>query len=163
MGALIRQIEEKTIMVRYFTCVMIMLAISLSAARTQDKGFGMGIMLGEPTGLNAKIWTSPQNAVDVGLAWSFRGEGFFHFHADYLWHFPRAIRSTERFALYAGIGGLLGGRHESVLGIRVPLGIEWWPRNTSLDVFFELAPILDLAPATEFEMDGAIGIRFFFI
>lgn len=150
-------------MVRYFVCAMIVLAMSISAARTQDRGFGLGIMLGEPTGLNAKIWTSPQNAVDAGLAWSFRGEGFVHIHADYLWHFPRAINSTERFVLYAGAGGRLIGGHDSVLGIRIPLGIAWWPRNAPLDVFLELAPILDLAPATELEMDGAIGIRFFFI
>jgi len=147
---------------RYSICVMIVLLISLSAARSQDKGFGAGVMLGEPTGLNAKIWTSSQNAVDIGLAWSFREEGFFHLHADYLWHFPEAIQSTERFVLYAGIGGILGGSHETVLGIRVPVGIEWWPRSTPLDVFFELAPIVTLAPATEFEMDGVIGIRFFF-
>ena len=119
-------------------------------------------MLGEPTGLSAKLWTSPQNAVDAGLAWSFRGDGFVHLQADYLWHFPGTIQSTERFVLYAGIGGRLGGGDETRFGVRIPVGIEWWPRGAPLDIFLELAPIMDLAPATEFDMNGGIGIRFFF-
>jgi hypothetical protein len=31
-----------------------------------------------------------------------------------------------------------------------------------LDFFFELVPILDLAPSTDFGMNAAIGIRYFF-
>ena len=68
-----------------------------TAALSQDRGFGAGIILGEPTGLSAKSWLSQQNAIDLGLAYSFRHRGYFHLHADYLWHFPDVIESTERF------------------------------------------------------------------
>lgn len=128
----------------------------------QDRGFGLGIMVGSPTGLSGKLWVSQQNAVDVGLAWSFSHEGYMHIHGDYLWHFPHAIRSSERFVLYAGIGGRVGLSDDARIGVRIPGGIGWWPRNVPLDVFLEIAPVLDLAPETDFDMTGALGARYFF-
>jgi hypothetical protein len=139
-------------------CVM----LCASAVLAQDRGFGLGVMAGTPTGLSGKVWTSANNAVDAGLAWSFIDEGYLHIHADYLWHFPQAIHSNPQVVLYAGIGGRLGLGDDARVGVRIPGGIEWWPRNTPLDVFLEIAPVLDLAPKTDFAFNGAIGIRFFF-
>jgi len=31
-----------------------------------------------------------------------------------------------------------------------------------LDIFFELVPLIGLVPATDFEVNGGIGIRYFF-
>lgn len=128
----------------------------------QDKGFGAGVIAGSPTGLSGKFWISQENAVDVGLAWSFEDDGYFHIHADYLWHFPHVIRSSQRFVLYGGLGGRLGLSDNTRVGVRIPGGIEWWPRNTPLDVFAEVVPVLDLAPKTKFSFNGGVGIRFFF-
>lgn len=136
--------------------------MSSGALLAQDRGFGLGVMAGSPTGLNGKLWMSAENAVDAGVAWSFVDEGYLHIHADYLWHFPNVIRSSQTFVLYTGIGGRLGLGDDARVGVRIPGGIEWWPRNTPLDVFLEIAPILDLAPKTKFAFNGAIGIRFFF-
>lgn len=129
----------------------------------QDNGFGAGVILGEPTGLSAKAWVSRQNAVDFGLAYSFRGSGYFHLHADYLWHFPHAIRSTETIPLYTGIGGRLAlGKGSGVFGVRIPFGIAYWLSSAPIEFFLEIAPILDLAPATEFRGNGGIGARYYF-
>ena len=136
--------------------------IAATSGSAQERGFGLGVTFGEPTGLSLKYWVSRQNAVDGGLAWSFRGDGFFHMHADYLWHFPDAIHSSERFPLYVGIGGRIRFDNPARIGVRIPFGLAWWPTGVPLDVFLELAPILDLAPATEFELNGAIGVRYFF-
>lgn len=144
--------------------VLAIVALALQAnARAQDRGFGLGVILGEPTGLSGKYWVSGRNAIDVGMAWSFRHEGFFHVHADYLWHFPLQTQSAERFNFYAGVGGRLGAEaHDALLGVRFVGGFAFWPRNTPLDIFVEFAPILDLAPATEMTANGGIGVRFFF-
>ena len=139
------------------------LFILASAVKAQDRDFGAGIIVGEPTGLSGKYWLSSQNAIDAGLAWSFRHTGFLHVHADYLWHFPDAIQATQRFPLYAGIGGRIGfAAHDAVFGVRVVGGIAWWPKDAPIDVFLELAPIIDLAPASEFNMSGGFGVRYFF-
>lgn len=133
-----------------------------TTALAQDKGFGIGILLGEPTGVSAKMWVSTRNAFDAGLAWSFRNNGFLHIHADYLWHFPNVFSSSERFVLSAGIGGRLGTGHDAVVGLRIPFALAWWPAGVPIDLFIEVTPGLDLLPATEFEMQGGIGIRWFF-
>jgi hypothetical protein len=145
--------------------ILIGLFLFLAAVdgRAQDRGFGLGVILGEPTGLSGKLWVSGSEAIDAGMAWSFRKPGFLHLHADYLWHFPLHVREVERFSLYAGIGGRLGIRESKPLvGIRIAGGFAYWPKGTPLDIFVEFAPVVDLAPATEFGGNGGIGIRFFF-
>lgn len=146
---------------RLFLAALFVTAVT-SIGAAQDRGFGLGAIFGEPTGLSGKYWVSRQNAIDGGLAWSFRGDGFLHVHADYLWHFPDAIRSSERFPLYVGIGGRIRFDDPAAVGVRIPFGIAWWPSGAPLDVFLEVAPILDLAPATELEVNGSIGVRYFF-
>ena len=146
-----------------FAALAGLLVLLATGSSAQDHGFGLGVIVGEPTGISAKEWISSRTAVDAGVAWSFRKKGFFHLHADYLIHFPDAIRSSERLTLYAGIGGRLGlGRSDGIVGVRIVGGIAWWPKDTPLDIFLEIAPILDLAPATEMTANGGIGIRFFF-
>ena len=144
-------------------------------SKAQDRGFGLGFVVGEPTGISAKYWTSSQNAFDFGLGWSVGGDRIdysgvkdnssrIHFHMDYLWHSFSAIRSTERFPLYYGIGGRFnsGGGYDSSFGIRGVFGIAWLPRDTPLDVFVEVVPVLQLTHSTGFGMDAGLGMRFFF-
>ena len=148
----------------------------VQASVAQDRDFGLGVIIGEPTGISAKLWTSPVNAFDFGLGWSYGGDrignynGSYnggdrtHFHMDYLWHSFDAIRSTERFPLYYGIGGRInsGAGYNSSLAIRGVFGIEWMPRSTPVDIFLEVAPSLELTSSTGFGMDGAFGARYYF-
>ena len=43
-------------------------------------------MVGEPTGVNFKAWTSVKTAFVGGAAWSFAENGSFAFHLDYIFH-----------------------------------------------------------------------------
>ncbi len=144
--------------------VIALLLVSLTSTGTaQQRGFGLGAILGEPTGLSAKLWTSERTAFDAGLAYSFRSNGHIHLHADYLWHFSRVVPGPERFVPFIGIGGRLsGGKKSGVLGVRFVGGLGWYPRDSPLEVFVEVAPILDVIPATEFNANGGLGIRFYF-
>ena len=141
----------------------------------QDHGFGIGIILGEPTGLSAKLWTSNENAFDFGLGFSVGGDRLaykgnydrgsrVHFHMDYLWHSFNAISSTERFPLYYGIGGRFnsGGNYDGSFGIRGVFGIAWFPHSTPIDIFFELVPVLQITSSTGLGIDVGLGIRYFF-
>lgn len=141
----------------------------------QDHGFGIGLILGEPTGISAKLWTSKQNAFDFGLGvglggdrieyeGDYEGEGRIHFHMDYLWHSFDAINSTERFPLYYGIGGRFnsGGGYDASFGVRGVFGIAWFPHSTPIDVFVELVPVFQITPTTGFGIDAGVGIRYFF-
>ena len=152
--------------------LMMILAKPIAA---QDHGFGMGLILGEPTGLSAKLWTSKDNAFDFGLGVSLGGDrikykgdynrtGRIHFHMDYLWHSFNAISSTERFPLYYGIGGRFnsGAGYEGSIGVRGVFGIAWFPHSTPIDVFIELVPVFQVTPLTGLGIDAGLGIRYFF-
>lgn len=154
----------------YLLLIVFGLLLSAQQATAQSKNFGLGVMLGEPTGISAKLWTSNDNALAFGLGWStyhprydYNGSRI-HFHMDYLWHSFDAIRSEEQFAFHYGIGGRFkdyGGSSGS-LAIRGVGGINWLPQDTPIDVFFELAPSLEFTPSTGFAIDGALGARFYF-
>jgi len=157
-----------------FTIIFLMVILAQPAA-AQDSGFGMGLILGEPTGISAKLWTSKDNAFDFGLGVGLGGDRYnyegdydnssrIHFHMDYLWHAFNAISSTERFPLYYGVGGRFnsGGGYDPSFGVRGVFGIAWLPHETPIDVFVELVPVFQITPVTGFGFDGGVGIRYFF-
>lgn len=121
----------------------------------------IGIILGEPTGLSAKFWTSNSTAFDVGLAWSLGGRGSIHVHADYLRH--NVLDSgTEDLLFYYGLGARMLFRDDPIVSARIPLGIQYIIPDSRLGVFFEIVPMLNLIPATDFDVNGGLGIRYFF-
>jgi hypothetical protein len=147
-----------------------------TGAFAQERPFGLGIILGEPTGISAKLWVSPARALDFGLGWSLGGDRInnytgrydggsrVHFHMDYLWHWFEAIHSSERFPLYTGIGGRIntGAGYNSSAAVRGVFGIAWLPRQAPVDVFLELVPSLQIAQSTGFAIDAGLGARYFF-
>lgn len=152
-----------------FALVLGLLMILAKPVTAQDHGFGMGIILGEPTGLSAKLWTSGDNAFDLAAAWSFRNyhnnhnDGSILLQADYVWHFFNAISvSKGKLPVYVGIGGRVVLADDPSFGVRIPVGIDYLFADAPIDVFLELVPILDLSPETDFGVGGGIGIRYWF-
>lgn len=160
-----------------FYGMVIMLAIvTFQNSNAQSKKFGLGFIVGEPTGISAKLWVSNANALAFGLGWSVEGyrfDGFdsdygnvtrTHFHVDYLWHSFNAIGSGGQFPLFYGIGGRinLGTEYNGTFAVRGVFGIDWLPRNTPLDVFLEIVPTLNLVSSTGFGIDAGFGLRVFF-
>ena len=139
------------------------LVIITNYTYSQNKGFGLGIVLGEPTGLSAKLWTSSSNALDFGAAWSFKGDGHMLLQADYVWHSFNLINlSSGRLPLYYGIGGRVILSDDPLLGVRIPIGLNYQFATAPIDIFVEIVPILDLVPSTDFDIGGGLGVRFWF-
>ena len=146
-----------------FTIVLGLMMIFAKPVSAQDHGFGMGLILGEPTGLSAKLWTSGDNAFDFAAAWSFKGDGHLLLQADYVWHFFELMPvPSGKLPLYIGLGGRVVLADDPSFGIRVPIGIDYLFDDAPIDVFLELVPILDLSPATDFGIGGGLGIRYWF-
>jgi len=142
---------------------MFVLVIS-SSIYSQEKEFGLGIIIGEPTGLSAKYWTSGINAFDFGLGYSFSPKNSrLHLHADYLFH-SNLGNTSEKVLLYYGPGARIKTREDddSVLGIRGVVGISWIPRDTPIDLFLEVVPVMTLIPATSFDINAGLGARYYF-
>lgn len=137
---------------------------SLTYAQDDSKNLGIGVIVGEPTGLSLKSWTEGNNAFDLGVAWSFGPYDAINLHADYLWHNYDVFEEPEtgNLPLYYGIGArVVLAENDAVIGARFPVGINYIFEEAPLDLFLELAPILNLAPDTDFHIGGGVGLRFY--
>jgi hypothetical protein len=142
------------------TAFLFLLSGMIQSVFAQADGFGIGVILGEPTGLSLKKWTSQRGAFDVGVGWSISTE-YLHVHADYLVHFMNAIGVNQgQLPLYLGLGASLNLTDNTQFGARVPLGINYIFGDVPLDLFAEIAPGLRLVPDTHFMLEGGVGIRF---
>lgn len=150
-------------MVRSIVLLVMILVMFYSSVLAQESGFGLGVILGEPTGLSLKQWVGSNAAVDGAVAWSFGHKDALHLHADYLVHNFWLLETEEDTSpLYYGIGGRIKFEEDSKIGVRFPLGMNYLFTDAPLDIFLEIVPLLNLAPSTDFDLNGAIGVRYFF-
>lgn len=129
----------------------------------QRDGLGIGVILGEPTGLSVKTWTGSKTAIDAAAAWGVYSD-VLHIHADALMHSFMLSVDEGQLPLYIGIGGRVRLSNNPAVGIRVPLGVAYHFASDSFDVFLEVVPTLDfISPNTNdgFNIDGGIGIRYY--
>jgi hypothetical protein len=126
--------------------------------------FGIGVVLGEPSGISGKYWLSEHTAVDGAFGYSFGDR--YRFSVDYLVH-TNAFDSPE-FPLYYGVGGAMAGdrgyltksrRGDFALGARGVIGVSYLFKRAPLDAFLEIAPIIFIAPPIGLSMDFCFGVR----
>ncbi len=165
--------NNKSVISTIIVTVLLAFSINTATAQKSDDKVGLGIIVGEPTGLSFKAWTSGTTAFDAGLAWSFGRYDAINIHADYLWHNFSALGGDidkGQLPIYYGIGGRLvladdypnQGDNNAVLGARIPVGINYLIEDSPVGIFLEVAPILNIIPETDFDIDGGVGVRFYF-
>jgi hypothetical protein len=160
-------------------------AVLLSTGAAEDlidssveKGsLGAGIIIGEPTGVCAKLYLEDDQAVQAALGLAFVNGGF-HVHADYVFH-PWILEEREAFTLPAYIGpGVRAMQHwagrdgdsDFRIGPRAVAGLLFDFKEIPLDVFVEVAGIVELRFGSEdpdingigFALNGGIGARYYF-
>ena len=153
--------------------------------QASDKTFGLGVEIGEPTGLNGKYFFSEKGALDFGIGWIYRhyyyGDGV-NLYVDLLYH-PVSLVSASAFELPFYIGG--GLRYwnfdychmgvcdydGSAFGIRIPFGISFVFNDVPLDIFLQIVPVIDFVSGDYYDrfhdrthvgIDGSVGLRFWF-
>lgn len=143
--------------------------LTSGTAIAQSRGFGLGLIVGEPTGLSAKLWQSRTTALDFAAAWSFTDEAALHLHGDFLVHNFRLIHVERgQLPVYYGIGLRVKMSDEeqhddTSLGLRIPVGLDYlFAGGTPLDIFMEIVPILDLVPNTDVTLNASLGVRYWF-
>lgn len=152
---------------------------TLTIARGQASGFGLGIMIGEPTGFSGKAWIGGDRAIDFGLAWGLWRGGYLHVHGDNLFHASDVIKvNTGKFLVHYGPGLRLrswsngrywyrgryydNGSSRVSFGVRVPVGLTYLIDEAPVDLFLEVVPTMDLLPGTYLDLDAALGVRYYF-
>lgn len=138
--------------------------------------FGLGVILGEPTGVTLKYDANANTAYDAGL--SFRFDRYLMLYGD--WHYKFAGAFGNRNFLnqltpYVGAGAVVLFANDRdyryfrddwdddfALGIRIPVGIEWRTPKVPLGVFAEVVPGMAIIPGTDGFVQGGVGVRYFF-
>jgi len=145
----------------------------------KNKTFGLGLELGEPTGITGKYFLSPDHALDFGVGdiYNYSNRYGLHLYADYLFH-PVSLAGTEDFELpfYVGLGGRFWDFEDRstqpfnsafAFGFRVPVGLALDFNNLPLDVFFQIVPVLDFYSgyrphSVYLDFDVSLGVRYWF-
>lgn len=138
---------------------------TLAAVQPGSPGdLGIGAVLGEPTGLTGKYWLSSKTAIDAAMAWHFGDDDRFQIHADHLWHIdvPALGIPGGKLPFYIGGGLRVIAGNRSEAGFRIPLGLSWLAEQAPVEVFAEIVPVIEFAPDTEGQLDGGVGIRYYF-
>ncbi len=143
-------------------------------SRPVDKGtFGVGIILGEPTGICAKLYLRADQAIQAAVGGAFARSGF-QAHADYVFH-PWILQDTDTFVLpvYLGPGvraidysGTTGASSHFALGLREVVGLLFDFKTVPLAAFLEVAPVFEYDFGKGYGADvwfnvGA-GVRYYF-
>lgn len=132
-----------------------------------SSGISIGIVIGDPTGLSLKFWGIGQNSA---LQLHVGGGGFIApadlsvsgsllFHALLTRETP--VNGYLGVGAYAGVK--TGKNDQAVIGIMVPLGLEFIFTEIPLDLFIEVPPVIGFTTEGEVKPGLAFGIGLRFI
>lgn len=157
---------------------ILFLLFVFASASVSARNFGVGAILGSPTGLSAKYNLNNTYAIDGALAY---GSHEVVIYGDYLKHFPGIFGKHNEFVSslkgYVGIGPMFvfadgdkdHGHHyvdddddSFAFGGRIPIGVEWTSDEIPLGVSLEIAPGMAVVPGTDAFMQGGLAIRYYF-
>jgi len=157
---------------------LLMLPALAHAQGPQNKPFGLGLALGEPTGITGKYWFDRKSTLQFALGWGYYPHGGGAIYCDYIYNvFPlvRAQKVSFNLLFYMGLGGKIGVwdedyyHHEHYdagvsVGVRIPFGLTMVFVKAPFEVFLELVPGLAFIHPHPFwfDFDGCIGGRFYF-
>jgi hypothetical protein len=142
-----------------------------------SKNFGIGLVLGDPSGVTAKFWQDQRHAIVVDVGNSYYGSP--RIDGSYLWHYDAF--SSRMVDLHLAAGGVVGfGGFRSwfyygkdrwsdskysysgvAVGARGAVGINIIPRSTPLEIFVELGAVLSISPGLFTIGEGSIGARYY--
>jgi hypothetical protein len=147
--------------------LLVMFALP-TAARAD---FGIGLFLGEPTGLDVKIGIGPKSGLDIVVGEvsyrENRGRDVDYGHLTYL--LTPFIGHGRSFVvpLRLGIGGAVMGvvddDTDTKFAVRAPFELGLRFRSVALEIYGEIAVKYTFdVPGDNTDIDGGIGLRFYF-
>ncbi|MEO0205272.1 MAG: hypothetical protein ABIL22_01200 [candidate division WOR-3 bacterium] len=158
---------------KYLLLLIIITGINLCPAQH----FGVGIIIGSPTGFTAKFIMMQRSAIAVNVGWSLGDNPRLHITGDYQFLFPTVFRWTDdmggeqkelkNLTPYIGIGGRFKFKEdpstrdtELNIGLRLGGGAEYM--ISRFGIFLEIYPVVNILPSTDFDLEGGLGARIYF-
>ncbi|HEY1558049.1 MAG TPA: hypothetical protein VGF94_24635 [Kofleriaceae bacterium] len=172
-----------------FAFAVIALAVLAPAARADDdtpkgetgrpvdKGaIGVGIILGEPTGICAKLYLKDDQAIQAAVGSDFVSGGL-QVHGDYVFH-PWILQDRDSYVLPAYVGpglrvvdyqGQNGAPSQVAVGLRAVGGLLFDFKNVPLDAFVEVALVAGYKFGSgsakggfDPDINAGAGVRYYF-
>ncbi|HEX2691321.1 MAG TPA: hypothetical protein VHN14_32130 [Kofleriaceae bacterium] len=154
---------------RKLLVMIFMFGIALAARATPARAdVGVGLFLGDPTGLDLKIGLGNRSGLDIVLGFdTFRDGRGGYGHVSYLVTPIVGHGSSVLVPLRLGIGAALYGTRDDLdFAIRAPFELALRLRSTPLEFYGELALELTLLDpgddSLRIDLQGGGGFRVFF-
>jgi hypothetical protein len=152
---------------RKLSLSIFVLGLVLAPATPARADVGIGLFLGDPTGLDLKIGVGNGSSLDLLLGVNTFRDGRANYgHVTYLLTPIVAQGETVSVPVRFGIGAALFGNSNNLnFAVRAPVELALRLRRTPLEFYVELALALVLVdPANELRLDGqgGVGFRVFF-
>ena len=132
---------------------------------------GLGLMVGEPTGVSgqfnvsgpalgiAKLGTALNAAVGLDLL----DDGDLYVHLDYILLVDNLVSGgSVNLPFYVGLGGFVVAKDNAKAGARVPFGLQLDFKSAPVHLFAEIVLRLKLIDDVDVGVAGALGFRYFF-
>ena len=145
--------------------LIVICVLGFTFADAQPKKFGIGVVVGAPTGLSAKYWRSSSEALQGYVGGGFGGVTL---GVDYLFH-SNAFNNANipfyygpgAFIGSASIGGPRYDKNSLGLGLRFMFGADYLFPNNPFDIAFEVGPALIFSPVVGLGLEAGLSFRFY--
>ncbi len=150
-----------------------LLLVSASAPVFADRAGdqGVGLMIGNPSGLSYKFWLDEKTALDaaagidqqqVRCTCDILVAQLYVVQQDQRQSHQRHHGQRRLSILHRCGSARFVQRQHRVRSSRFPLGLSFLPHNTTWEFFGELAPVVRFTPDTGMNFDFGVGARYYF-
>ena len=148
---------------RYLPIMLALVMLGAGTARAEGGPFGLGLVVGQPTGLTGELKLTEHTALDGAVGIDLFDGRDFYFHLEFLYVLPELIHGgSVSLSAYLGIGGYVVAHRETNVGARVPFGLSLEFTSVPLEIFAEIAFRLRFVPDVDPGIGGALGFRYYF-
>jgi hypothetical protein len=142
---------------------VILAAVAVGAPGKARADVGLGLFVGEPTGLDLKLDLQRRSALDLVLGFStFRDGRADYGHLTYLLTPVIGHGRSVWVPLRLGIGVAVFDTTNTNVAVRAPLEIGLMFRSAPLELYGEIALFVPFVRNVDAELQGGIGLRFYF-
>lgn len=139
-------------------------AASAETAFRPEEGFGVGFVLGSPSGLSASLpMAGGTRAINAVLGYDLGHGSALHAQVDHVW-IRGDLFDVEhgKVSLYYGPGAFGVVSSHSAVGIRFVGGVDYRFEGIPLQAFLEVGPGINVLPNTSAAGSGGLGLRYYF-
>ena len=132
-----------------------------ASAQRAPGDIGLGLEIGEPSGITLFVYSPPGPSWDFLAAWDIDDFFFLNLHAV----FERHLGARNDLHFFFGPGGFIGVRDRGddddvVIGISGTFGLGFLIER--FEIYGRVTPRLSVVPDTDGDVGAGVGFRYFF-